>query len=121
MNRLLIVDDHILYREGLCSIISRWKNFQVVASAADGQQAIRMAREYRPDMILMEINLPGLNGLDAARHILNEFPETKIVLMTLSENKGYEDQALACGAKGLILKDIPCENLREHIQSILRG
>lgn len=119
--KLLIVDDHPLFRQGLVDVLETDPGLRVVAQAADGEVAIGFAREYRPDIILMDVNLPNANGLRVTRHILNELPQTKVVILT-----GYDDaeqvfHALRLGAAAYCSKDIPPEGLLNTVHSVYNG
>ncbi|MDX1584842.1 MAG: response regulator transcription factor, partial [Thermoanaerobaculia bacterium] len=103
MTRILIVDDHDLVREGVRVLLEREDDLDVVADVGDGQEAIRTVRELEPDVVLMDVNLPGgIGGLEAAEAILSEFPETKIIMLTQYENREYVRKSLRIGAQGYL-------------------
>ena len=103
--RILIADDHTLVRAGLTSLIARMPEMEVVAEAADGRQALRMVRDLQPDLVLMDIAMPGLNGLESAERIHNIHPKTKIIILSMHASEEYVAQALKAGASGYLLKD----------------
>ena len=121
MNTILIADDHILFREGLCSLIRHWDDFEVVGEAGDGAQAVQLARELFPDIVLMDITMPVQNGIDAARQLARELPATRIVMLTVSEEPDSLFQALKNGAHGYVLKDTPARRLHDLLRGVLRG
>ena len=119
---LLLVDDHDLMREGLRALLEREEGLRVVAEAGDGQQAIRLARELRPDVILMDISLPGgLGGFEAAESILGERPETRVLFLTQYENREYIRRAIRLGAHGYLPKRSASGQLVEAIRAVARG
>ncbi len=118
---LLIVDDHILFREGLHNIISRWDDFEVVGEARNGQEAIELARDLLPDIILMDISMPVMDGLQATRQIVRELPGTRVVMLTMSEDGENLFEAMQNGARGYVLKDIPSTGLHKKLSAVLRG
>jgi len=120
-NTVLIVDDHILFREGLHHIISHWDDFEVVGEAPNGQVAIEMARELLPDIILMDISMPVMDGLQATRQISRELPATQVVMLTMSEDEENLFHAVQYGARGYVLKDIPSSGLHKKLSSVMRG
>lgn len=118
---ILIVDDHPLFRQGLVDVIDTDPGLTVVAQAADGEVAIARAHEHRPDVILMDVNLPNANGLGVTRRILSELPRTKVIILT-----GYDDaeqvfHALRLGAAAYCSKDIPPESLVSTVYSVFNG
>lgn len=118
---LLVVDDHLLFREGMCAIVGRWEDFEVAGEACNGQQAIELARALLPDIILMDITMPVLDGLQATRRIMAELPTTQIVMLTMSEEEDNLFTALRYGARGYVLKDTPSAGLHKKLQGVMRG
>jgi DNA-binding NarL/FixJ family response regulator len=121
MMKLLVVDDHILFREGLVSLINRQEDLHVVGEAGSVADAVRLAGELQPDMVLMDFNLPDGSGLDATRAIIELLPETKIVFLTIYDDDERLISAIRLGAKGYLLKNIPVANLLSALRGMLRG
>src|SRR5512135_1590266 len=104
--RVLLVDDHALFREGLAGIIAAQPDMQVVGEAHDGLEAVVKAREFKPDLILMDVQMPGMDGLEATRQIKQALPEVTIVMLTIRDDDEKLFEALKSGAQGYLLKDI---------------
>ncbi len=119
--RVLVADDHEIVREGLVAIISRQKEFVVVAEAANGQIAVEEFRRLRPDIVILDINMPVMDGVRATQTIRSEFPDAKIIV--LSALAGDEDifQALQAGARTYLFKDTLAKTLTETIRAVLVG
>ncbi|MFW5943421.1 MAG: response regulator [Chloroflexota bacterium] len=121
MNKILIADDHILFREGLRSLINRWQDFEVVGEASNGVEAVKLAHELLPDIVLMDITMPEQSGIEAAGQIARQLPATRIVMLTVAEEPDFLFRALKNGAHGYVLKDIPSRRLRDLLRGVLRG
>lgn len=118
--RVLLVDDHALFRAGLASLLKAW-GLQVVGQASNGNEAIAMARGIRPDLIFMDINMPSLNGLAATRAIKAEFPDMKVIILTVSDDEQDLFEAIKSGAEGYLLKNLREEEFAELISRIGHG
>ena len=118
---IIIADDHPLIREGIRKILELEPGFQVVAEAENGQDAITMCRRYLPAVILMDINLPVLNGIEATKTIREELPQTKILALTIHDDEEYIIELLRAGVSGYILKDIRAEELVKAIYQVAQG
>ena len=119
--RVLLVDDHALFRKGLASLIDTLEDMEVVGEAGGGREALERARELMPDLILMDIQMPGWNGLKAARLIKEEMPYVKIVMLTISDKEEDLFEAIKNGAEGYLLKDIEPEELIGLLRGVYRG
>jgi DNA-binding NarL/FixJ family response regulator len=119
--RILIADDHTLVRAGLTSLIARLPEMEVVAEAADGRQALRLVRDLQPDIVLMDIAMPGLNGLESAERIHGIHPKIKIVILSMHASEEYVAQALKAGASGYLLKDAATAELEMALKSVSMG
>jgi DNA-binding NarL/FixJ family response regulator len=119
--KILVADDHTLVRAGLISLIARLPEMEVVGEAADGRQALRMVRDLLPDMVLMDIAMPGLNGLEAAERIHGIHPQTKIIILSMHASEEYVAQALKAGASGYLLKDAATSELEMALKSVAAG
>jgi len=119
--RLLLADDHHLFRKGLASLLEKESGFEVVAEADDGADAIRKAQAIKPDLVLMDIHMPGVNGLEATRQITRTLPATRIVILTISEDDEHLFEAIKCGAHGYLSKNVEPEKFRELLVSVFRG
>lgn len=121
MHTMLLVDDHVLFREGLHSIIERWDDFTVIGEACNGEEAVDKARETLPDLILMDVSMPGMGGLEATRRILQEVLTTRVVMVTVSVDEEDLFKALKSGAHGYILKNTPSRRLHSLLQGVMEG
>lgn len=121
MLRILLVDDHVLFRKGVAALLATRPGIQVVGEANDGLEAITAARETIPDVILMDINMPRCDGLEAARRIKCEMPHVKIVMLTVSEEDAQLFEAIKSGAQGYLLKNLEPYQLYDLLESISRG
>jgi DNA-binding NarL/FixJ family response regulator len=120
--RVLVADDQELIRDGLASVLARQDDIEVVGTAADGAEAVRAARELRPDITLMDIRMPGTGGLDATRQLLGEEPPpTRVVVLTTFDEDDLVVRALRAGASGFLLKDLPRQQLVEAIHAVHAG
>jgi DNA-binding NarL/FixJ family response regulator len=119
--RLLLVDDHALVREGIRSSLVHFSSIKPVGEAANGKEALRKCKELRPDVVLMDLNMPEMSGLEATPLIREKFPETKIIALTVHDNKEYIFQILKAGAHGYVLKDTSPEELVRAIESVAQG
>ena len=119
--RVLLADDHALFREGLAGIISAQPDMQVVGQANDGLEAFVKAQELKPDLILMDVQMPGMDGLEATRQIKQVLPETIIVMLTVRGDDEMLFEALKNGAQGYLLKDIQSQYMLEMLRGALRG
>lgn len=119
--RVLLVDDHALFREGLAGIIRAEPDLEVVGEANDGLEALVKAQELKPDLILMDIQMPGMDGLEATRHIKQALPETTIVVLTVRDDDEKLFKALKHGAQGYLLKDIRSHEMLEKLRAALSG
>lgn len=118
--RILLVDDHVLVRQGLKSLLER-EGFLVVGEASDGQEGLRLAESERPDIVVMDISMPTINGLSAAREIQQKFPKTKTILLTQHDEKQYVTEAMEAGVKGYVLKNQAGSDLLQAIKQVSRG
>ncbi|HLA97418.1 MAG TPA: response regulator transcription factor, partial [Anaerolineales bacterium] len=121
MLRILLVDDHVLFRKGVAVLLSRRQSIEVVGEAGDGIEAIKVARETLPDVILMDIEMPKCDGLEATRRIKREMPHVKIVILTVSDDDQNLFEAIKSGAQGYLLKDLEPYQLYDLLESVSRG
>lgn len=122
MTRILIVDDHELLREGLRAILEKDPTLEVIGEADDGQEAVHQVRETAPDVVLMDISLPGgLGGLEATEAILGEHPNVKVLILTQYENPEYIRRAIRIGAHGYLLKRSASAELKDAIRTVEAG
>ncbi len=117
---ILLVDDHTLFREGLASLLDSQPGLTIVGLAESVQNAIVKANELQPDLILMDFGLPDGTGLDAARPILDKYPAMKIVFLTMNEDDERLSEAIQCGGKGYMLKNVPVAKLLSYVYDVLQ-
>lgn len=118
--RILVADDHQVVRQGLHALLER-AGFEVVGEAGDGWQAVRLAKETSPDVVILDVVMPALNGLDAARQILEGSPKTAIVLLTAHPSEPYILDALRMGIRGFVVKTEAVDDLVQAIHDVLQG
>ena len=119
--RILLADDHTVIRKGLRALLERQNDFAVVAEASDGREAVEMAAVAIPDVAVIDIGMPNLNGIEAARRITEKRPETAVVILSMHADESYVLRALKSGARGYLLKDSPEEDLIHAIQAVHKG
>ncbi len=121
MIKVLIVDDHHLFREGLARILSEAAGIELVAAAASGEEALQLARTHQPDLVLMDINMPGMGGLEAARRLRAAHPKLRLLMLTISEQEDDLFRAVRAGARGYLLKNVSSRELLEAIRRVHAG
>ena len=121
MLRILLVDDHVLFRKGIAALPSTEQDLQVVGEAGDGLEALEIARDTLPDVILMGIGMPKCDGLEATRRIKREMPHVRIVMLTVSDDDTHLFEAIKSGAQGYLLKNLEPYQLYDLLESISRG
>ncbi len=119
--RILLADDHRVVRRGLCMLLESQPGFHVVAEASDGRQAVALAAEHLPDIAVLDVAMPLLNGIEAARQIYARFPQTGIVFLSMHSDEGYVLKALKSGGKGYLLKDSAEYDLINAIRAVHDG
>ena len=119
--RVLLAEDHVLVRAGLCALLKSAAGIEVVAETGDGQDALRLIREHRPHVALLDIAMPGLNGLDVLLRVREECPDVRVIILSMHANEEYVRQALRAGAIGYVLKDASAADLEQAIRSAVLG
>ena len=119
--RILLIDDHSLFRSGVRLLLQRQPDFEVVAEAADGVEGIKRAKEFQPDVILLDLNMPGLSGLETLQLLVQDVPRSNVVILTVSEEADELSQALRDGARGYLVKNIDAEALTTAIRRAASG
>jgi len=118
--RILIADDHEIVRRGIRSLIENHPGWEVCAEASDGREAVEKVRELRPDLALVDVSMPNLNGLDAARQIVDIAPQTRVLILTMHESEQIVREVLEVGARGFLLKTDAARDLVSAIQALQR-
>lgn len=119
--RVLIADDHPLFRHGLSALLNTSPDFEVIGEATSGEEVITMAAALQPDVILMDIHMPGINGIEATRHILHTSPTIRILIITMFEDDASVFTAMRAGARGYMLKDAQKADMLAAIRAVGRG
>jgi DNA-binding NarL/FixJ family response regulator len=119
--RILLADDHGIIRQGLCSLLEKQPDMEVVGEAEDGQKALELVRQLAPDVVIMDITMPNLNGVGATSQITKEFPGVKVLALSIHSNKRFVADMLKAGASGYILKECLFDELIEAIRTIISG
>jgi DNA-binding NarL/FixJ family response regulator len=119
--RILIADDHRVIREGLKRLIDEEPDMTVVGEADEGEEAVRKVAELRPNLVLMDISMRGLNGFEATRRIIGEHPGVKLLILTAHENSAYMKEMLSAGARGFVNKTIGMDDLLNGIRAVAAG
>ena len=119
--KVLVADDHPVVRKGLQTCLARQKNLRVVGEAVDGDEALRKARELSPDVVLMDINMPGMDGLAVTEVLRKEAPNMKVLILSVHSNKEYIFRGIQAGAYGYVSKEAPPEELIRAIESVYEG
>jgi two-component system response regulator NreC len=119
--RVLLADDHAIVLDGLNSLLARQPDIQVVGQATDGRQAVALCVERRPDAVVMDIAMKGMNGLEATRRIQQDCPGSKVVILSMYSSQEYVYQALRAGAAGFVVKEAAAAELVEAIHAVLEG
>lgn len=119
--RIMIVDDHPLLREGISSLVGKQSDMRVVGEASDGKEALQLFKQCTPDVTLMDLRLPGIDGIDVMTAILREFPDAKFIVLTTFSGDAQVLRALKAGARGYLLKDLLRKELLEAIRTVHAG
>jgi DNA-binding NarL/FixJ family response regulator len=119
--KVLLVDDHVLVRAGLRALIERLRGIEIVGEAGDGREAIKLVKELNPHVVLLDISMPGLNGLEAVDRICTEFPDVSVIILSASSNEEFVTQALRYGASGYMLKGASPSELEIAIKAVVNG
>ena len=119
--RILLADDHTVLRSGLRALLSAQADLEVAGEAADGGEALRLAQTLKPDVVVMDIGMPGVSGIDATARIRRELPATKVLILSMHDDQGYLRQALRAGASGYVLKKAADTELLAAIRAAARG
>jgi len=119
--KIVIIDDHQLFREGVKRILEFEKSFQVVAEGEDGSEALRLVEEFQPDVVIMDINMPQVNGVEATRDLVDKYPDTKIIILSIHDDENYVTHALQTGAIGYLLKEMDADALIEAVKVVADG
>jgi DNA-binding NarL/FixJ family response regulator len=119
--RILLADDHTVVRDGLRALLEKQPDMEVVGEAADGRDSIRLAEEQRPDVVIMDIAMPNMNGIEATRRIVAANPATAVVILSMHQDESYVLRALKAGAKGYLLKDSLRSDVIDAIRSVSQG
>jgi two-component system response regulator NreC len=119
--RIVLADDHTVMRNGLRLLLERQPNLQVVGEAADGRQAVALTETARPDVVIMDIAMPNLNGIEAARQIVNQSPKTAIAILSMHSDESYVIRALKAGARAYLLKDSAEADLLAAVRALTEG
>jgi DNA-binding NarL/FixJ family response regulator len=119
--RVILADDHAIVRHGLSKLIQQEKNMEVIAQAQDGHSTVELTRELSPDMVIMDIGMPDLNGIEATRQIVRDFPKVKVVGLSMHSGQKFVSEMLKAGASGYLLKDCALEELTTAIKTVAAG
>jgi DNA-binding NarL/FixJ family response regulator len=119
--RVLLADDHTLVRAGIRALLAAIQGVEIVGEAGDGQQALTLILETRPDVALVDISMPGLNGLDLAARVSREMPQTRVAILSMHGTPSHVAQALRAGVKGYVLKDAAADELPLLLRAVMRG
>jgi two-component system, NarL family, response regulator NreC len=119
--RVLLTDDHTLFRQGIRTLLAGEGDLEVVGEAANGGEAIALARQLRPDVVLMDIGMPGISSFEATRQIRKERPDTRIIFLSMYDDEDYLAESVEIGASGYILKESPAEQLVTAIREVQHG
>lgn len=119
--RIILADDHAILREGLALLIGQKPDLRVVGQAEDGEQLLTLVRRHRPDLVVMDLSMPRLNGLEATRRLKAEYPEVRVIILTMHEDTGYLTGLIRAGADGFMLKRSAAEQLIEGIRKVVSG
>lgn len=121
MTKIIIVDDHQLFREGVKRILDFEDTFDVVAEGDDGVDVVALYEEYQPDVVLMDINMPQKNGVEATAELLEKYPEAKIIILSIHDDESYVSHALKSGALGYMLKEMDADEIVDAIKIVAAG
>ena len=121
MIRLLIIDDHEMVREGLKAMLSAEPDFSIVGDAASAEEAFALIERLRPDIILLDVRLPGTSGIEICRVVTERYPETAVIILTTFTDESLVEQCIKAGARGFIVKDIERFDLKRSIRAVARG
>ncbi len=119
--KVLLVDDHAIIREGLRSLLEKQPELEVIADTDDGRRAIELVRELLPNIVVMDISMPGLNGIEATRQIIAEFPDVKVIALSIHSKRRFVADMLSAGATGYILKECLFDELVQAIKAVAAG
>jgi DNA-binding NarL/FixJ family response regulator len=119
--RVVVVDDHALFRRGLELVLAEESDIKVVGEAADGLEALARAEELVPDVVLMDVRMPRANGIEAARAIREVLPDTKVIMLTVSDDEQDLYESVKAGASGYLLKEVAIEELADAVRAVARG
>ncbi|MCU9612992.1 response regulator transcription factor [Caldibacillus lycopersici] len=119
--KILIIDDHQLYREGIKRILEFEKSFEVVGEGSDGGEALNLVKKCKPDVVIMDINMPHMNGVEATRQLIQVYPSTKVIILSIHDDENYVSHALQTGASGYLLKEMDVESLIEAVKVVADG
>ncbi|MCH1625084.1 response regulator [Ferdinandcohnia quinoae] len=118
---IVIIDDHQLFREGVKRILDFEPSFQVVAEADDGERALEIVEQFQPDVVIMDINMPNMNGVEATKQLIEANPDTKVIILSIHDDESYVTHALKTGASGYLLKEMDADSLVEAVKVVADG
>ena len=121
MTKILIVDDHQLFREGVKRILDFEDSFEVVAEGGDGSEVNELYQQCEPDVVLMDINMPHMNGVDATENLIKEYPKAKVIMLSIHDDESYVSHALKTGALGYMLKEMDADAIIQAIKVVALG
>jgi two-component system response regulator NreC len=119
--RIILADDHTIVRHGLNKLIQQQEDMEVIAQAADGHSTVELTRELSPDLVIMDIGMPDLNGIEATRQIVRDFPQVKVIGLSMHSGKKFVVEMLKAGASGYLLKDCALEELTNAVKTVVAG